>query len=129
MLKTEDEKFSRPMDLPILIGEECKYVPVIAAFRFMPSDNIDNWLVSNGKPRSDRDLAAEVLLEVRGLPSADGRLQGRHYSVLQVLEFERAAALVVSMFLSELPRPEGRPRAEPERFRSRLSRRYSTRLR
>ncbi|RST51128.1 hypothetical protein [Variovorax sp. DXTD-1] len=124
MLKAGEEKFSRPMDLPILIGEECKYVPVIAAFRTMPSEHIDNWLVCNGKPRSDRDLAAEVLLEVRGLPSADGRLQGRHYSVLQVLEFERAAALVVSLFLAELPRSEGLPRAESERFRSRSSRRY-----
>jgi len=127
MLKAEEqEKFSRPMDLPILVGEDCKYVPVIAAFRYMPIDNIDNWLVSNGKPRSDRDLAAEILLEVRGLPSADGHRQGRHYSVLEVLEFERAAALVVSMFLAELPRPEGLPGAEPERFRSRSIRRYRT---
>lgn len=123
MLKAEEEKFSRPMDLPILVGEDCKYVPVIAAFRYMPIDNIDNWLVSNGKPRSDRDLATEILLEVRGLPSADGSRQGRHYSVLEVLEFERAAALVVSMFLAELPRPEEPPKAEPEvRLRNRSSR-------
>jgi hypothetical protein len=129
MLKAGEEKFSRPMDLPILIGEECKYVPVIAAFRFMPSDDIDSWLVSDGKPRSDRDLAAEILLEVRGLPGVDGCLRGRHYSVLQVLEFERAAALVVSMFLAELPRSEALPGAEPERIRSRSSRRYRSRLR
>jgi hypothetical protein len=100
MLKAE-ERFSRPMDLPILIGSECTYVPVIAAFRRMPSDNIDNWLIPNGQPRSDRDLAAEVLLEVRGLPSVDGHRRGRHYSVIEVLEFERAAALVISTFLAE----------------------------
>ena len=123
MLKAE-EKFSRPMDLPILVGEDCKYVPVIAAFRYMPSENIDNWLVSNGKPRSDRDLAAEILLEVRGLPSPDGHLQGRHYSVLEVLAFERAAALVVSMFLAELPRPEALPKAEPEARRRNHSNRH-----
>ena len=129
MLKVEEEKFSRPMDLPILIGEQCKYVPVIAAFRYMASDNIDNWLVSDGKPRSDRDLAVEVLLEVRGLPGVDGAVQGRHYSVLEVLEFGRAAALVVSTFLAELPRSETLPRAEPERFRSRSSQRYRPGLR
>ncbi|MDR6889730.1 MULTISPECIES: hypothetical protein [Variovorax] len=99
------ERFSRAMDLPILVGEDCKYIPVIAAFRCMPSEDIDNWLVADGKPRSDRDLAAEILLEVKGVPSADGMLPGRHYSVLEVLELGRAAALVMSMFLAELPRP------------------------
>jgi hypothetical protein len=101
MLKAE-ERFSRPMDLPILVGSECRYVPVIVAFRRMPSDDIDNWLISNGEARSDRDLAAEVLLEVRGLPSVGGYRPGRHYSVLEVLESERAAALVIATFLAEL---------------------------
>jgi hypothetical protein len=96
-----EERFSRQMDLPILVGSECTYVPVVAAFRRMPSDDIDGWLISNGKARSDRDLAAEVLLEVRGLASDNGHQRGRHYSVLEVLEFERAAALVISTFLAE----------------------------
>lgn len=102
-----DKKFSHPMDLPILMGEERKYVPVIAVFRYIAIENIDEWVMFEGRPRSDRDIATEILIGVQGLPGAEGG-PGRHYSVAEVLAFELASALVVSVFLSQLPRPEGR---------------------
>ncbi|MDQ0570956.1 hypothetical protein QFZ42_002790 [Variovorax paradoxus] len=110
-----DKKFSHyPIDLPILIGEDHKYVPVIAVFRNIPIENIDEWVMFEGKPRNDRDIATEILVEVRGLPGADGR-QGRHYSVAEVLAFELASALIVSVFLSKLPRADDRPKTEARR--------------
>jgi hypothetical protein len=112
--RTESDKnFSHhPMDLPILTGEDHKYVPVIAVFRNIPIENIDEWVMFEGKPRNDRDIATEILVEVRGLPGADGRPGGRHYSVAEVLAFELASALIVSLFLSKLPRADDRAKTD-----------------
>jgi hypothetical protein len=100
------DKFSCAMDLPILVGGERGYVPVVAVFRCIPSANSDEWVMSSGQPRSDGDLAAEVLVEVIGVHRGIGNVAPQRFDVPEILEVDRAAALVVATFLSTLTPPE-----------------------
>jgi hypothetical protein len=94
------------LSLPILVGEDrYKYIPVVGVFRSMPFEQIDEWVMHpDGKPRSDRELAAEVLVEIRRPPEAGGGAAVQALEVADVLQLDRAAAIVVSTYLAALPR-------------------------
>lgn len=100
------DTFSCAMDLPILLGGERRYVPVVAVFRNLPLASSSEWVMSRGRPRSDQDLAEEVLVEVTQLHGADGHAAPRSFHVARILEVDRAAALVVATYLATLPPPE-----------------------
>ncbi|KQU91134.1 hypothetical protein ASC78_19365 [Variovorax sp. Root318D1] len=92
--------------VPILVAEDrYKYVPVVGVFRSIPVDQIDKWVMHpGGGPRSDRELASEVLVEVRKPLGTSGRTVPHSFEVADVLHLDRAAAIVVSTFLAALPR-------------------------
>ena len=95
------------LNVPILVGEDrYKYIPVVGVFRSIPSDQVDAWVMhpGGGGPRSDRDLAAEVLVEIRKPLGTSGRTVPHSFEVADVLQLDRAAAIVVSTFLAALPR-------------------------
>ncbi|MGJ7505496.1 hypothetical protein [Variovorax sp. ZT5P30] len=93
------------MEIPILTrNENYKYLPVVATFRWLPGESVNDWVMPNGRPRSDRELAAEILISIRRVQEAGSSSPSRKLSVSHVLELDRAAALVVSTFLSALPR-------------------------
>ena len=52
------------LNVPILVGEDrYKYVPIVGVFRTIAMDDVDAWVMhADGRPRSDRELAAEVLV-------------------------------------------------------------------
>ena len=94
------------LSVPILVGEDrYKYIPVIGVFRSIPFEQIDEWVMHpDGRPRSDRELAAEVLVEIRRSPETGGREVARVFEVADILQLDRAAAIVVSTYLAALPR-------------------------
>jgi hypothetical protein len=98
--------FSCTLSLPILVGEDrYKYVPVVGFFRSIPFDQVDEWVMHpGGGPRSDRELAAEVLVEIRKPLGTSGRTVPHSFEVSDILQLDRAAAIVVSTFLAALPR-------------------------
>ena len=63
------------LNVPILVGEDrYKYVPIVGVFRAIAMDDVDAWVMhADGRPRSDRELAAEVLVEIRRPLGATGR--------------------------------------------------------
>ena len=94
------------LSVPILVGEDrYKYIPVVGVFRSIPFEQIDEWVMHpDGKPRSDRELAAEVLVEIRVPPEMSGSAAARVFDVADILQLDRAAAIVVSTYLAALPR-------------------------
>ncbi|MBT2334710.1 hypothetical protein J7E49_12450 [Variovorax paradoxus] len=94
------------LNLPVLVGEDrYKYIPVVAVFRGIPFERVDEWVMRpDGQPRSDRELAAEVLVEIRKPLGTSGRTAPHAFEVADVLLLDRAAAIVVSTFLAALPR-------------------------
>ncbi|MET3442698.1 hypothetical protein ABIC94_003486 [Variovorax paradoxus] len=94
------------LSVPILVGEDrYKYIPVIGVFRSIPFEQIDEWVMHpDGRPRSDRELAAEVLVEIRRSPENSGQEVARPFEVADILQLDRAAAIVVSTYLAALPR-------------------------
>jgi len=98
--------FSCNLSLPILVGQDrYKYIPVVGVFRSIPFEQIDAWVMHpDGRPRSDRELAAEVLVEIRQPLATSGGSAPPAFEVADVLQLDRAAAIVVSTFLAALPR-------------------------
>jgi hypothetical protein len=93
------------MDVPISWGEDrYKYVPIIGVFRDIPRAQLDHWVMRpDGRPRSDRDLASEVLVEIRRPLGTGGHTLPHTLDIADVLQLDRAAAIVVSTFLAALP--------------------------
>jgi hypothetical protein len=93
-------------NVPVLVAEDrYKYVPIVGVFRSIPVDQVDAWVMHpGGGPRSDRELATEVLVEVRKPLGTSGRTVPHSFDVADVLQLDRAAAIVVSTFLAALPR-------------------------
>ncbi|QNK66505.1 hypothetical protein H7F35_25425 [Variovorax sp. PAMC26660] len=102
----EASAFLCRFNIPIRLDEDRhQYVPVFGIFRRIPYDQLDRWVMqSDGRPRTDRDLAAEVLLELRRPLGPTGKTAPLHLSVREVIEFDRAATIIVATFLAELPR-------------------------
>jgi hypothetical protein len=94
------------LSLPILVGEDrYKYIPVVGVFRSIPFEQIDEWVMHpDGKPRSDRELATEVLVEIRRPPDTGGGAAAQAFEVADILQLDRAAAIIVSTYLAALPR-------------------------
>jgi hypothetical protein len=88
------------------VGEDrYKYVPIVGVFRTIAMDDVDAWVMhADGRPRSDRELAAEVLVEIRKPLGATGRTAPHAFEVADILQLDRAAAIVVSTYLAALPR-------------------------
>jgi len=94
-------------DLPIRLGRtDYKCIPVAALFREIPADRIGQWLMHpDGRPRADRDLAKEVLLELRRLYKERDQASALLLDVNEVVEFDKAAAIIVAACLAVMPRP------------------------
>lgn len=105
------------MDIPILTeGGSYSYFSVVVALRRLPAESVNEWLMPSGRPRTDWELATEILVAVRGAQSADHTAPVREFDVPQILELDQAAALVVSTFLWVLPRLSKRvPGTDPQR--------------
>jgi len=100
------------MQVPVLLTENRrKHILIVGVFSAsIAADNVDEWLMRpDGKPRSDRELAIEVLVEIRKPLRTDGRSSALHtLSINDLLQSDNAAAIVVSTFLAALPRTTGR---------------------
>ena len=116
--------FSWTMEVPVMVNaihREC--IPIVTLFRScLPVKDVDEWVMHpNGTPRTDRELAAEVLIEVRHVAA---ERQSAHHAleVADILQLDSAAAIVVSTYLAVLPRITGRywTRAHLLRGESRL---------
>ncbi|MFH0130548.1 hypothetical protein ACGLHS_10080 [Variovorax sp. VaC1] len=92
--------------IPILLDEtRHRYVPVIGVFRRMPPDRLDQWVMRpDGRPRTDHELASEVLVALHRPLGTAGKAAPGQFNVSKLIEFDRAAAIVVATFLAELPR-------------------------
>ncbi|MDH6166262.1 hypothetical protein M2282_001403 [Variovorax boronicumulans] len=92
--------------IPIRLDEErFQYFPVVGVFRSIPFDQVDRWVMRpDGRARSDRELAAEVLVELRRPLGSTGKTASLRFEIADVLDVARAAAIVVATFLAELPR-------------------------
>lgn len=95
-------------DLPIRLGRTAyKRIPVAASFREIPVGRIEQWLIHpDGRPRTDRDLAKEVLLELRREHKEQGLTSPLLLDMNEVVEFDKAAAIIVAAFLAAMPRPQ-----------------------
>lgn len=102
--------FSCAMELPVMLDEvHRQYIPVVGVFRSgLAAEEVDQWMHANGTPRSDLELAAEVLVEICSLARTHGRTRRQALNVADVLKLDSAAAIVVSTFLAALPRVTGR---------------------
>ncbi|MDP9932597.1 hypothetical protein [Variovorax paradoxus] len=87
-----------------------KCIPIVCMFRSsLTAKDVDQWVMHpNGTPRSDRELAAEALVEIRRPAGARGQTGLRAFDVADILELDCAAAIVVSTYLAILPRVTGR---------------------
>ena len=105
-LSPEVDTFLCRFSIPIRLDEErFQYFPVVGVFRSMPFDQVDRWVMRpDGRPRTDRELAAEVLLELRRPLGSSGKTALLQFGIGDVLEVDRAAAIIVATFLAELPR-------------------------
>lgn len=112
ILKDENE-FSCLVELPIVIGVERRRLAVIAVFRCLSKPDLDEWVMPGGVPRSDHELATEVLCELRCAGGHGGRSWPRSFCIATVLEVDDAAALLVSTFLSQSPRSFSRASQVP----------------
>ena len=106
MTNTLQDSFACRVSIPIATAEKqgFRYVPAVAVFRRIPPETLDSWLMPGGKARDDRELEREVLIEIRHAGDASGAAPQR-FDVSEVLDVGRAASLLVSTFLSSLPRP------------------------
>jgi hypothetical protein len=105
------DTFSCAMELPVMRDEiHRQYIPVVGVFRGgLAAEEVDQWVMHpNGTPRSDRELAAEVLIEVRQSAGARGNTARPPLAVADILALDSAVAIVVSTFLAALPRGTGR---------------------
>lgn len=103
--------FSCAMELPVMFDEvHRQYIPVVGVFRGgLAAEEVDQWVMHpNGTPRSDRELAAEVLMEIWNPARTHGRTRRHALNVADILKLDCAAAIVVSTFLAALPRVAGR---------------------
>jgi hypothetical protein len=105
-LSPEVDTFLCRFSIPIRLDEErVQYFPVVGVFRSMPFDQVDRWVMRpDGRARTDRELAAEVLVELRRPLGSTGKTALLQFGITEVLEVDRAAAIIVATFLSELPR-------------------------
>jgi hypothetical protein len=105
-LSPEVDTFLCRFSIPIRLDEErFQYFPVVGVFRSMPFDQVDRWVMRpDGRARTDRELAAEVLVELRRPLGSTGKTALLQFGITEVLEVDRAAAIIVATFLSELPR-------------------------
>lgn len=106
-MPTNASEFSCLVDLPILIGVERRRVPVIAVFRGLPKPDLEEWVMPGGVPRSDHELATEILSELRCAGGNNGRSWPRSFCIATVLDLDSASALLVATFLSESARSAG----------------------
>lgn len=106
MTNTLQDQFTCRLRLPAPIaGKENIYIPVIAVFRRIQPSCVDAWLMPGGKARSDRELALDVLLEVRR-GTNEVQSPGQKIDIPGLLEADQAASLLVSTFLANLPGQE-----------------------
>jgi hypothetical protein len=105
-LSSEAGTFLCRFSIPIRLDEErFKYVPVVGTFRSIPFGQIDRWVMRpDGRPRTDRELAVEALLELRRPLGSTARTGPFQLGIGDVVEVDRAAAIIVATFLAELPR-------------------------
>jgi hypothetical protein len=99
--------FSCAMVIPVLDdGGHRVQIPVIGIFRArIAAKSVDEWVMRpDGTPRSDLELATEVLLAIRRPLGADWRSAPYALSVTTILGLDSAAAIVVSTFLAAIPR-------------------------
>jgi hypothetical protein len=76
---------------------------------FLFPSHVAQWVMHpNGTPRGDRELAAEVLVEIWTPTRTHGCTRRHALNVADVLKLDSAAAIVVSTFLAALPRVTGR---------------------
>lgn len=107
-LSPEAGTFLSRFSIPVQLDDErFQYVPVVGVFRRIPFEHVDHWVMRpDGRARTDRELAAEVLVELRRPLGSSGKTAALPYDIGEVLEVERAAAIIVATFLAELPRGE-----------------------
>ena len=105
-LSPEVGTFLCRFSIPIRLDEDrFQYFPVVGVFRRIPFDQVDRWVMRpDGRARTDRDLASEVLLELRRPLGSTGKTAALQFGVGDVIEVDRAAAIIVATFLAELPR-------------------------
>ena len=98
-------EFSCPINTVIQVGANtCQRVDVVLVFRSIPAEAVDNWVMPNGRPRSDRELADEVLLDVQTTSQSGFDELWKPIRISDVLSTDRGTAMVVSAFLAALPR-------------------------
>lgn len=103
----QTDSFSCQMWLPM--DEEVSdqgWVLVLGLFRRIRSEDLNFWLMPQGRSRSDRDLAEDVLLELQQI-SKDTYAPLREIDIPSILGSERATTLIVSIYLSILQSQDG----------------------
>lgn len=96
--------FKWPVKVPVPADGHYVHATFTGVFRYLDENGIEDWLHGterNQPHRTDRDLAAEVLLGVEDLIGPGGAvLPSTPELVAQVLAVDRAPAAVVTTFLA-----------------------------
>lgn len=90
------------MRIPFFDGAK-EWSLAIGTFRRIPIEDINSWLMPYGRSRSDRDLAQEVLIEIHSI-SQGSKTPLCRLDLLEILNSRKAVAVIVSTYLSILPR-------------------------
>lgn len=100
-LKVAPKNFSWPVKVPVPAEGRYVFAEFTGVFRYIPSDQVDAWLAPDGKPRTDRELAADVLLEVQDVRGDDGEVMTTSPElVARMLAVDRAPSAVVATFMA-----------------------------
>jgi hypothetical protein len=95
--------FKWPVSVPVPTDGRYVYATFTGVFRYKGAAEIDAWLKvpAGTAPRSDSDMAADVLIGVEDLKAADGTvLESTPELVAKVLAVDRAGPAVVTTFLA-----------------------------
>lgn len=100
-LKVAPKNFNWPVKVPVPAEGHYVFAEFTGVFRYIQSADVDAWLAPEGKPRTDKELAADVLLEVRDIRDENGEvIPTSPELVARMLAVDRAPSAVVATFLA-----------------------------
>lgn len=102
MTSTSKDPLTCQMRIP-LCEEAKEWSLVVGIFRRVPTEEVNFWLMPQGRPRSDHELAREVLLEIQSV-SQEPDMPSCRLDVLNILNNPQAVAVIISTYLSLLPK-------------------------
>lgn len=105
MTPNPEQTLSLQLRLPLLTWHgHFRFFNVIGSCRRVPAAEVDAWLVrADGTPRTDLELVAEVLLELRS-PQSWHRSAEPCFDVGVAMRTQGVPSMILAAYLAALPR-------------------------